>query len=68
MRVTGGEEAGGSDPAPGRNKIENSATMQPVEVLFHSGRYCLSSGNEGYHPKVRRSDRIKAVKERFMLP
>jgi hypothetical protein len=29
MRVTGGEEAGGSDPALGRNKIENSATMQP---------------------------------------
>jgi hypothetical protein len=28
MRVTDGEEAGSSDLAPGRNKMENSATTQ----------------------------------------
>jgi hypothetical protein len=29
MRDTGEEEGGGSDVAPGRNKSENTATMQP---------------------------------------
>jgi hypothetical protein len=43
MRVTGGEEAGGSDLAPGRNKIENSATMQPdLRCSFIAEGYGLS--------------------------
>jgi hypothetical protein len=57
MRVRGGEEADGCDPAPGRNKIENSATMQPdLRCSFIAEGYRLSPGNEGYHPKLRRTD------------
>jgi hypothetical protein len=57
MRVTGGEEAGGSDLAPGRNKIENSATMQPdLRCSFIAEGYGLSPGNEGHQPKLRRTD------------
>jgi hypothetical protein len=57
MRVTGGEEAGGSDPAPGRNRIENSATMQPdLRCSFIAEGYCLTPAERvvGYSVETHR--------------